>query len=90
MEDVFPREDGESRRGHEANTMVVKGLVIFAVVLVARGHCRRSLSSGLCHEGLLGKEETTEALAPSSRTAMTSDAFPLRDFRRTPPSTWPG
>ncbi len=65
MADYLPQASttGQAGRGHEANTLVVKGLIVFAVVLVAVGvfveFCLVYVMRDFAQE-----ERTLQALAP--------------------------
>ena len=64
MADFLPQAPtGQAGHGHEANNLVVKGLIIFAVVLVAVG-----IVVELClvyrHERLLQRRDDPEGAAP--------------------------
>ena len=86
MADFFPQAPaGQTGRGHEANTLVVKGLILFAVVLVAVGivveFCLVYVMKDFKKE-----EDALEALAPPllKDTAATF-TFPAPQLQAAPP-----
>jgi hypothetical protein len=85
MPDYFPQAPaGQTGQGHEANTLVVKGLVLFAVVLVAVGivveYCLVFVMKDFKSE-----EKALEALAPPL-LKDTSATFPAPRLQAEPPA----
>ena len=87
MADYLPQAStGQTRQGHEANTLVVKGLVDL------RGRAGRGGDPGriralVCHERFLAARRQAWRHLRRQRFRMTPLRFPLLDFRPNPPPT---
>ena len=84
MPDYFPQAtSGQTGQGHEPNTLVVKGLVLFAVVLVAVGVVVE-FSLGFVMNDFSREEKNLEALAPPLLSDK-SATFPAPQLQQEPP-----
>jgi hypothetical protein len=85
MADYLPQAPtGQAGHGHEGNTLVVKGLIFFAVALVAVG-ALVELSLVYVMKDFSKDETTQKALAPPL-LEDTSGTFPAPRLQRKPPS----
>jgi hypothetical protein len=85
MADYLPQAPtGQTGHGHEANTLVVKGLILFAVVLVGVGVVVE-LSLVYIMKDFKKEEVVQEALAPPLLRDK-SATFPAPQLQRQPPT----
>jgi hypothetical protein len=85
VEDAYPQgRSGGIRRGHEANTVGVRGLLLFAAALIGTGIVIPSVL-GLMMEHLARTEHPPDSLSPG-RPAIDVDQFPAPRLQEDPAS----
>ena len=83
MEDVFPQgRIGGSRRGHEPNTIGVRGIIICTIALFGTGIAVQVVF-GLVMKHFADKEQRLNSLYPS-RIAIDVDQFPKPRLQENP------
>jgi hypothetical protein len=83
VEDVFPQgRIGGSRRGHEPNTIGVRGIIICTIALVGTGIAIQVVF-GLVMKHFADQEQRLDSLYPS-RIAIDVDQFPKPRLQENP------
>ncbi|MBV8126546.1 MAG: hypothetical protein JO114_02650 [Planctomycetaceae bacterium] len=83
MEDVFPQgRIGGSRRGHEPNTIGVRGIIICTIALFGTGIAIQAVF-GLVMKHFADEEHRLDSLYPS-RNAIDVDQFPTPQVQKNP------